>query len=184
MTRIRTSILSTACAALLGAALTPALASAGSLLSGYGGPGQGSQAILGSTLLNGPRGGGSSGPSAGEATPAAVSEPAAARAAASPAPTTIAPSSKATSRRAAGAGGGKREGHRAPAGAAQAASPAYIVSRHADQPLLGISGGDLLAMIVAAGVLVFVGGLTRRAARSGAQRRPPKAIGSDNRADG
>jgi hypothetical protein len=39
-------------------ALAPASAPASSLLSGYGGPGQGTQAILGSTLLNGPSGGG------------------------------------------------------------------------------------------------------------------------------
>ena len=35
-----------------------------SLLSGYGGPGQGSQAILGSALLNGPGSGGGNGGSA------------------------------------------------------------------------------------------------------------------------
>jgi hypothetical protein len=44
---------------LLTATRSSALASP--LLSGYGGPGQGSQAILGSALLNGPRGGGGSG---------------------------------------------------------------------------------------------------------------------------
>ena len=43
------------CATLAVAAPAPALAS--SLLSGYGGPGQGNQAILGSALVNGPRGG-------------------------------------------------------------------------------------------------------------------------------
>jgi hypothetical protein len=39
-------------------ALTPAAASAGSLLSGYGGPGQGSQEILGSAVVGGAGGGG------------------------------------------------------------------------------------------------------------------------------
>jgi hypothetical protein len=43
------------------AACAPASAHANPLLSGYGGPGQGNQAILGATLLNGPGGGGSSG---------------------------------------------------------------------------------------------------------------------------
>jgi hypothetical protein len=42
-------------------ALVPASATASSLLSGYGGPGQGAQAILGSALLNGPSQGGGSG---------------------------------------------------------------------------------------------------------------------------
>ena len=41
-------------------AAMPAAASAGSLLSGYGGPGEGSQVILGASLVNGPRGGGGS----------------------------------------------------------------------------------------------------------------------------
>jgi hypothetical protein len=45
--------------ALLVAAL-PATAYANPLLSGYGGPGQGTQVILGASLVNGPGGGGSS----------------------------------------------------------------------------------------------------------------------------
>src|SRR5262249_48861065 len=51
--------------------LTGAASAAGSspLLSGYGGPGQGNQAILGSALLNGGRnGGGGSGPATGGGT--------------------------------------------------------------------------------------------------------------------
>ena len=46
-------------------AASPAVASASSLLSGYGGPGQGSQAILGSALLGGGSGGGGGGGSGG-----------------------------------------------------------------------------------------------------------------------
>ena len=42
---------------------TPAFAAAGSLLSGYGGPGQGSQQLLGSTLIGGAGSGGGSGAS-------------------------------------------------------------------------------------------------------------------------
>ena len=45
-------------AALSAAAAMPVAAPAGSLLSGYGGPGQGSQVILGSSLVNGPPKGG------------------------------------------------------------------------------------------------------------------------------
>jgi hypothetical protein len=45
-------------AMLTAMALLPASSRAGSLLSGYGGPGEGNQAILGAALLNGPRGGG------------------------------------------------------------------------------------------------------------------------------
>ncbi len=50
-------------AGLIAAALPagiPTLAAGNSLLSGYGGPGQGSQAIIGSTLLGGGSGGGGS----------------------------------------------------------------------------------------------------------------------------
>jgi hypothetical protein len=50
------------------AAAMPAAAVASSLLSGYGGPGQGNQAILGAALVNGPRGGGGSGSSSGSTT--------------------------------------------------------------------------------------------------------------------
>jgi hypothetical protein len=49
-------------------ALVPASAGASSLLSGYGGPGQGTQAILGSTLLNGPSGAAGAAPLGGVST--------------------------------------------------------------------------------------------------------------------
>jgi hypothetical protein len=68
----RTITLTTACLLTLSlSAALPAAAPAGSLLSGYGGPGQGSQEIIGASLVNGgnrgggPSGGGSSGGSAG-----------------------------------------------------------------------------------------------------------------------
>jgi hypothetical protein len=65
-------------AALMGA--VPVSATASSLLSGYGGPGQGSQAILGAALLKGPsngggRGGGPTGGAAAAAALAASSSP-------------------------------------------------------------------------------------------------------------
>ncbi len=57
MTRAQVFASTTALVAALSVA-GPEAAQAGSLLSGYGGPGQGNQAILGSALLNGPRSGG------------------------------------------------------------------------------------------------------------------------------
>src|SRR2546430_7195651 len=60
--KTRRRIIETAGCALLAAALLAPSASAGPLLSGYGGPGGGNQAILGSGLLNGPGSGGGSGP--------------------------------------------------------------------------------------------------------------------------
>ncbi|MHB8242194.1 MAG: hypothetical protein ACYDHN_09400 [Solirubrobacteraceae bacterium] len=65
-------------AILVLSAMAPAGASANPLLSGYGGPGQGEQAILGGGLVKGSSGGGSSGSSEGGPTPApslAVEEP-------------------------------------------------------------------------------------------------------------
>ena len=63
MTRHRTIILIVgSLAAFAGASSDAALAS--SLLSGYGGPGQGNQALLGSAMLNGGGGGGSTGAAA------------------------------------------------------------------------------------------------------------------------
>jgi hypothetical protein len=51
-------------AALLALAL-PATANGGSLLSGYGGPGQGNQAVLGATVIGGASGGSGGGSSSG-----------------------------------------------------------------------------------------------------------------------
>lgn len=56
----RTITTTVVCLMSLSAAM-PSAAAASSLLSGYGGPGQGNQAILGSALLNVPNNGGGSG---------------------------------------------------------------------------------------------------------------------------
>ncbi|HXP28462.1 MAG TPA: hypothetical protein VN804_01790, partial [Solirubrobacteraceae bacterium] len=56
--------MTTALAALICVA-APQAALAGSLLSGYGGPGEGSQALIGASLVKGPRGGGGGGSSSG-----------------------------------------------------------------------------------------------------------------------
>jgi hypothetical protein len=63
---------------LTAVALSPASSLASSLLSGYGGPGEGNQAILGSALLNGPSGGGgaSGGGSTGSSSTASAGAPA------------------------------------------------------------------------------------------------------------
>jgi hypothetical protein len=52
------TIISTTVLVALICATAPQVALAGSLLSGYGGPGEGSQALIGATLVNGARGGG------------------------------------------------------------------------------------------------------------------------------
>ena len=147
--------------------LPPAAAAAaggGSLLSGYGGPGEGSQAILGSTLLNGPKGGGGAGgrgaaPSAGGGGGAGASEGAA------PAPATStgsAPRSLHIHARPNHSRGGAtvveaRTG-RLPA---VASAPGTSVG---SQPL-GLSAGDLLFILLALASLGLTGLLTTRLAR-------------------
>jgi len=143
-------------------------AQAGTLLSGYGGPGDGSQAILGSTLLNSPggqagKGVGSSGGQAG----VGGSEPRRAQ-------------SGSGGRRGAAKGRRGGSGAAAPAGSERAArrggqgggqprssaSPARAAAS-VNTPALGITSSELALLI---GVTVGLGAMwagTRRMARHG-----------------
>jgi len=137
-------------ATLAGAA--PAAASANPLLSGYGGPGVGNQAILGAALLNGGgSAGGGSGPTGQGSGPASVP--------------TIAASSTA----------GEPVAGRAPHGAAAqgtgakvsgVSSGAYPASERGGAApasgTLGLSGQDILFILLALFALAFTGVLTRR----------------------
>ena len=153
----------------------PAFARANPLLSGYGAPGQGSQALLGSTLA-GPRGGGSGGSGGSSGAPAPPIEQAPSAAAA------------ATGESKAGQGGSERH---APAGTSRSASsqsgasgadtggsapapgaavpPNVALARkssvHTDAA--GLSGGDLALIALAIGVIFATGLLTARIARGG-----------------
>src|SRR5438270_7791308 len=149
--------------ALILAASLPAASSANPLLSGYGGPGQGNQAILGSALLNTPRGrsGGSGGSSL--AVPPAPSGGEASRESSS----RIAPQA---ARRAGGARHAQPSvsSSKASASGSQpytSSTPARTaVVRDVSQPL-GLSGTDLLYLFLAAGVLVATAAITRRMGR-------------------
>ena len=151
----------------------PAFARANPLLSGYGAPGQGSQALLGSTLV-GPRGGGGSG--ASREGPAQSIEQAA------PTPTTTGQSAVAgqrgsqrrtparTSRPGSSrtGAGSAEEGGSAPAsgpGVPRKVALEPKSSVHADAA--GISGGDLALIVLAIGVISATGVLTARLARGG-----------------
>jgi hypothetical protein len=148
-------------------AAPPASASSGPLLSGYGGPGQGSQAILGSTLLNGPSGGSpGSGSAAGAAT---VGSGAAARTGSSGAS-----ASSHASRHARG----KQSRSSTPAhaaGSSAAGVGAYSASDEASTPrsnavdssTLGLSGSDLLYLLLALCALALTAVLTRGLVRGG-----------------
>ncbi len=148
--------------------MAPLDADANSLLSGYGGPGQGSQAILGSALVNGPGGGGGS--SGGGATN--LSGPAAGA--------SFGGSALGTRSGAAGSsrrGGGssthsaKRGGSRPNASGSESGTykPAYppstATSSAVESSQVGLSNSDLLYILLAAGALVLTGALTRRLAR-------------------
>ena len=165
--------------------VVPALcasARASPLLSGYGGPGQGSQAILGSTLINGPpSGGGSRGGGRGaggggsQAAPAATSPqtlPGGVRPVATPAggPRSSVPAPRASvhaPRGAARTGAHRRPGS-APApsregrvlvGAAALSSGVYPASERAvaGGGALGLSSGELLgALLVILGLALTV----------------------------
>ena len=172
----------------------PAPALASPLLSGYGGPGQGNQAILGSALLNGPRGGGGSGNgSSGGSSGASGSSSSTGTegGASSSAPVTgtsgkSAPSGSGGS----GSGGsgttsdatrgsarkGSRQGAQREATAAAASFyPASERTVAGEQTgAFGMSGDDLLYIVLAVGTLAFMGVFTRRLGRPSG----PEGIGS------
>jgi len=131
-------------------AVAPDAAPAGSLLSGYGGPGQGNQAILGSALLNGP-GGGSAGTSGLSSTGLSNAG------AQAPQGGATSPRSAAGARATTSGGPNKR-------------TSAYPASERGGSALpsetLGLSGEDLLYILFALGALAFTGVLTRGLTRT------------------
>lgn len=136
--------------------LQAASASASStLLSGYGGPGQGNQAILGSTLIGGGgkgAGGGASGSSSSPSSIALVQ--------------TGAGSSRPPAHRGAGPGHAKGSGTGdASKSAPRAYTPATVSSdRTGGGRTLGLTGDDVLYILLAFGALVLTALLTSRLA--------------------
>lgn len=161
-------IIPTVALALALPALAPASAPAGSILSGYGGPGQGTQAILGSTLLNGPSGGAGGGPRGGSSTAA----------------TTTGAGSLAGSRSGSASGSGSgaaaRSGASRPATQTSGSQPAsagrpvstLAISRASagSSGVLGLSDTAFLVVLLALGALVFTGLLTRGLAKPSGMR--------------
>ena len=146
--------------------LAPATSLANPLLSGYGGPGQGDQAILGATLLNGPSSGGggssSSEVAAGTASALTATED------------STAGSGSGRSRETAHARSGARRSHsakpskRAGGTAKSDAVLGTITLRSEDRisnDRLGLSGVDILYILLTLGGLALTGGLTRQLAR-------------------
>jgi hypothetical protein len=166
VSRPRTTLLALVALVVLSLAVA-APAMAGSLLSGYGGPGQGSQAILGSQLLNSPSGGGGSNgggssPSTRGAGSAAGAEDEV-RTGTSSDTTRRASTKPSAGKRSNGAAGRSQSQHGSRAGAPAAASVAQSAS--VSSPALGLSGADLLYIFIALGALASTAVLTRRFAR-------------------
>jgi hypothetical protein len=174
----RTTTLTIACLVAFLAAL-PAAASAGSLLSGYGGPGQGSQVILGSSLIKG--GGGSGGPSNGGGSNGG-GEPTTAAGAQTAAPATVSAvtshstrphTASGTSRHGVAGGGPGKQVRVAGSVQAHPAFSAAVPARAEPEgpTTVGVSRENLLYVLLALGALIFTGLLTKRMARPVAASR-------------
>jgi hypothetical protein len=143
----------------------PAVARANPLLSGYGGPGQGSQALLGASLT-GPRGGGGGAGSSGEATAASAIEAPAASAGASQTQGAAAGTKHASTRnrrsqhssRSAPAGTGS-------SGASGPTQTGLVPARSVQADAAGVSSGDLALILLGIGVVAATGILMARLAR-------------------
>lgn len=154
------------------AAVAPGAALAGSLLSGYGGPGEGNQAVLGSALLNAPKGGGGNGGGgAGSLGGGQASSGQSGEAAASPAASAGGTSKRATHK---GSSGRTRSAKpTAAGGTAQASHTHAVIYPAASREVttggsraLGLSGADFVYIILALGVLALTGLLTVRLTRT------------------
>jgi hypothetical protein len=152
----------------------PSSTLAGPLLSGYGGPGEGNQAILGSALLGG---GGSSGGSSGStgSPPGAAAETAGAsqsgRSQSNGSTTGSSGLSSTSGGRPKGAARGGGAGSRDNTAESSAgAARAYPVSSSRPTPeateTLGLSGADLAYILLTLCALAFTGVLTKRLAQA------------------
>jgi hypothetical protein len=182
MTRHHRTISIVVFVALLVAA-TPSMALANSLLSGYGGPGEGNQAILGSALVNTPKGGGgggaggSSGGQVSSSAPAESASPQSAGGASSQAGGASGAGKSTSAGRAKQRAAARKRGDRGATGS-NAGSRAVIYPAASSElatggsRTLGLSGADFAYIILALGVLALTGFLTMRLARTTVARRP------------
>jgi hypothetical protein len=157
----------------------PSTAAASSLLSGYGGPGQGNQAILGSTFLNGPsnRGGGGSSGGGGSGT-ASLARLAAPATAVQEAGSASSPGRHSRPSAVARHKPPKHGGRLAPSSAPNYQPvPSLARSAAGGSGALGVSGADLLYMILALGGLILTALLTRQLVRGEGASRDPAAKG-------
>jgi hypothetical protein len=168
---------------------TPSSVLAGPLLGGYGGPGAGNQAILGSALLGG---GGSSGGSSGStgSSPGAAAETAGGQSGRSQSNGSVTGSSglssTTASRRSRGsARGGAASSRDNTAESSGGAARAYPVSLSRSTPgasdTLGLSGADLAYIFLTLCALILTGVLTRRFAQAAGTARDVMTQGTARR---
>jgi hypothetical protein len=156
--------------ALAAAALVPGSASAGSLLSGYGGPGEGNQVILGAALLGGPSGGAGAGGEGGSGSGGQGSALVAPGQGAAAGPGTTGASGAA-------AGRGRHSHARANAASGNAGEPSAQGQRTPTSPVnIDVSksevlpSSDLQYILLALVALAATGAMTRRLAREPRRR--------------
>jgi hypothetical protein len=189
------------------AALASVPAPASPLLSGYGGPGQGNQAILGSTLLNRPGGGGPGGDSsggtggdgrvtggggqvAGTGSPTTVSGAATAPDAGTRGGgTSVGSASGRDGRSSGGSSGGPGSSHGSGESASKSAAPTYPTPANEAQPAsaesaLELSSTDLLLILLALGALALTGVFTMRLTRTTPSGTTPRSLGGPQRLKG
>jgi hypothetical protein len=180
MRRRRRTITVLALLTLAFATLSIATADANSLLSGYGGPGEGNQAILGSALINGPSGkGGSGGGRSGGSTGAPADSGSLVASSNAGVESVEAPHTGHRSGSTAGASGaGKGSGSSAAGKEAETVAgkasgeesqtythPSELKRANGGSQALGLSGADLGYILLALGILAFTGIFTLRLVR-------------------
>jgi hypothetical protein len=154
MTTLRTFTIATSF--VLAVAVAPSTSAANPLLSGYGGPGQGNQAILGSALLNGPDEG-SGGPSG----PASSGTETASSSGASGSSSGSGQGDPSRSRHASG----KPAHASAPASGAYSSTRSLTPTADVGSQTLGLSGTDLLYLLLGCGALIMTAAITRMMVR-------------------
>jgi len=167
--------------ALISGLLVPASSSASALLSGYGAPGAGDQAILGSALVGGSgANGGGNGRGSSNSGGQGQGGAGVAASGAGPSNRTGTPngahdgsasarnSAVGTHRNSIGAGGSTQnasEASRSAYGTSAGTHVSVASAADVDSGTLGLSASDLLIILMVAGGLALTGGLTRRLAR-------------------
>ena len=161
---------------LICAQALPAHASS-TLLSGYGGPGQGNQAIIGSALIGGgSRPGGGSGGANGAGPSSTSSSPSSSSSSSPSPPESQAPSSMALpsggagpTTAGAGSHGARTRGAKRSAPATRTGTPDVAITpvsaRSAARGALGLSGADIAYIVLAFGLLALTALLTVRLSR-------------------